>query len=126
MNKFIDYNKKRLYDFVMLEGIFGNKTAEKILLHIYHYGEIHASAIAEDYKIYKNSVLNQLNRFENAGVLISKQVGKSRIYSLNKKSPYYNAIKELLQIAYESIPLEERVKLFKMRRRPRRKGKPIR
>ena len=110
----------------MLEGIFGNKTAEKILLHIYHYGAIHASAIADDYKIYKNSVLNQLNRFENAGVLISKQVGKSRIYSLNKKSPYYNAIKELLQIAYESIPLEERVKLFKERRRPRRKGKPIR
>ena len=56
----------------MLEGIFGNKTAEKVLLHIYHYGQIHASAIAKDYGIYSRSVLNQLERFENAGILVSK------------------------------------------------------
>jgi DNA-binding transcriptional ArsR family regulator len=109
----------------MLEGIFGNKTAEKVLLHIYHYGQIHASAIAEDYRIYSRSVLNQLERFENAGILVSKQIGKSRVYSLNKKSPYYRPIDEILRIAYESIPLEERIQRFKMRRRPRRKGKPI-
>ena len=35
----------------MLEGIFGNKTAEKVLLHIFHYGESHASAIAQDFEI---------------------------------------------------------------------------
>ncbi len=32
----------------MLEGIFGNKTAERVLLHLYHFGEIHASGIAQD------------------------------------------------------------------------------
>jgi len=109
----------------MLEGIFGNKTAEMVLLHIYHYGEIHASAIAEDYQVSKTPILNQLERFENASILLSKQVGKSRVYSLNKKSPYYKPIFEILKISYESIPLEKRVQLFKARRRPRRKGKPI-
>jgi len=109
----------------MLEGIFGNKTAAKVLLHIYHYGQIHASAIAEDYGIYSRSVLNQLERFENVGVLVSKQIGRSRLYSLNKKSPYYRPIEDILRLAYESIPLEERMQRFKKRRRPRRKGKPI-
>jgi len=128
---FIDKNKKVVYcinscyTVNMLEGIFGNKTAVKVLLHIYHYGQIHASAIAEDYGIYNRSVLNQLERFENAGVLVSKQIGKSRLYSLNKKSPYYRPIEDILRIAYESIPLEERLQRFKTRRRPRRKGKPI-
>ena len=109
----------------MIEGIFGNKTAELVLLHVYHYGEIHASAITEDFQVSKTPILNQLNRFEVAGVLVSKQIGKSRVFSLNKKSPFYKPISEILRIAYESIPLEERVKLFKTRRRPRRKGKPV-
>ena len=109
----------------MLEGLFGNKTAEKVLLHIFHYGEIHASAIAEDYGMSKTPINNQLNRFENAGILVSKQMGRSRVYSMNQKSPYYGPVYEILRIAYEAIPLSERMKIYKKRRRPRRKGKPV-
>lgn len=109
----------------MLEGIFGNKTAEKVLLHIFHYGESHASAIANDFKMTLNPIIQQLNRFELAGVLISKEVGRSRVYSFNPKSPILKPVKELVEIAYESISLSERQKLFHARRRPRRKGKPI-
>jgi len=110
-----------VYIWYMLEGIFGNKTAEKALLHIFHYGEIHASAIAEDYAMSKTPIINQLNRFENAGILVSKQVGRSRVYALNQKNPYYGPIREILRIAYESIPLEERMNIYKTRR----KGKPL-
>jgi hypothetical protein len=109
----------------MLEGIFGNKTAEKILLHLFHYGESHASGIARDFNIALNPVVNQLNRFELSGVLISKEVGRSRIYSFNPKSPLTKPLKGLVEVAYESIPLSERQKLFQTRRRPRRKGKPV-
>lgn len=109
----------------MLEGIFGNKTAEKVLLHIFHYGESHASAIASDFKMTLNPIIQQLNRFESAGVLISKNVGRSRIYSFNAKSPILKPVKDLIEIAYESISLSERQKLFQARRRPRRKGKPV-
>jgi len=109
----------------MLEGIFGNKTAEKVLLHIYHYGEIHASAIAEDYRIALNPIKGQLDRFENAGILASKEVGRSRLYFFNPKSVFLGPIRELLKITYESIPLKEREILFASRRRPRRKGKPV-
>jgi predicted transcriptional regulator len=109
----------------MLEYIFGNATAEKVLLHVFHYGEIHASAIAQDYGISITPVLNQLNRFELAGVLVSKQVGRSRIYSFNHKSPIMLPLKDLIKIVYTSVPLEKREQIFKLRRRPRRKGKPI-
>jgi len=110
----------------MLEGIFGNKTAEKVLLHIFHYGETHASAIAQDFKMALNPIIQQLNRFELAGVLVSKEVGRSRIYSFNPKSVFSKPLKEMIEIAYESIPLSERQKIFETRRRPRRKGKPVR
>jgi len=109
----------------MLEGIFGNKTAERIMLQIYHYGEIHASAIASDYKMALNPVRQQLARFESAGILVSKQVGRSRVFSFNPKSVFTKPIKEIVRIAYESIPLKERQELFKTRRRPRRRGKPV-
>ncbi len=109
----------------MLEGIFGNKTAEKVLLHIFHHGESHASAIAKDFSTAVNPVIQQLNRFELAGVIISKELGRSRIYSFNPKSPFTKPIKEIIEKAYESIPLPERQKIFATRRRPRRKGKPV-
>ena len=110
----------------MLEGLFGNKTAEKVLIHIFHQGESHASAIANDFNLALNPIIGQLNRFEEAGVLSSKLVGRARIYSFNPKSPYTRPVQDIIKIAYESISLKDREKLFSTRRRPRRKGKPVR
>src|SRR5262249_35058144 len=45
--KMVDMSQFLVYNDFMLKGIFGNNTAEKVLLHIYHYGESHASAIAD-------------------------------------------------------------------------------
>lgn len=109
----------------MIEGIFGNKTAEKVLLHIYHYGESHGSAIASDFQMSLTATIQQLNRFELAGVLISREIGRSRLYSFNAKSPLMKPVKDLIEIVYESIPLKDRQNLFQTRRRPRRKGKPV-
>jgi predicted transcriptional regulator len=109
----------------MLEGVFGNKTAERVLLHVYHYGEIHASAIAQDYGMAVNPVKGQLDRFERAGVLASKEVGRTRVYFFNPKSVLVTPIKSLLKIVYETIPLKDREQIFGTRRRPRRKGKPV-
>ena len=109
----------------MLEGIFGNKNAERALLHVFHYGEIHASAIAKDYEISLTPIKAQLERFEAAGLLTSRLIGRSRVYALNPKSVWTTPIREILKIAYNSIPLKERSLIFQARRRPRRKGKPV-
>jgi hypothetical protein len=109
----------------MLEAIFGNRTAERVFLHIYHYGEVHARAIADDYGVVVNPIRSQIEKFENAGILVGKAAGRTRLYSFNKKSPFVKPLQELLKIAYESIPIEEREVLFAARRRPRKKGKPV-
>jgi len=124
-SKGVDIDYILVYSFGMLEKIFGNKSAEYILLFLYHYGELHASAIAESLQTAITPIKNQLERFEEAGVLISKTLGRSRVYAFNPKSPFVKPVRELLRIAYESIPFHEREKIFSIRRRPRRKGKPL-
>jgi predicted transcriptional regulator len=121
----VDIDQNLVYYRNMLEGVFGNKTAERVLLHVYHYGEIHASAIAQDYGMAINPVKGQLDRFERAGILASKEVGRTRLYFFNPKSVLVSPIRDLLKIVYETIPLKDREQIFGTRRRPRRKGKPV-
>jgi len=109
----------------MLEGIFGNKTAEKVLLYIHHHGESHTAAIAEDLLISKTAVKQQLQRFEQAGVLVSKEMGRTRIYFFNRKSALTRPVLDLVSIVYDTLSITEKEKIFRKRRRPRRKGKPI-
>lgn len=109
----------------MLEGIFGNQTAEKVLLSLLHYGETYVAAIAHDFRIAENPVRAQLERLEQSGVIHSKLAGRTRLYSFNPKNPYTKALKQLVEVLYEAIPLREREQIFKVRRRPRRKGKPV-
>lgn len=107
----------------MLEKLFGNKNAERVLLHIYHYGEIHASGIANDYQIALDPILKQLQRFEDLGVIVSKQVGRSRVYLFNPKSVWTKPLLSILKIAYESLSQNTKNKIFSSMRKPRRKGK---
>lgn len=109
----------------MLESIFGNKTAEIVLLYIYHYKEIHASAIAKFSNSALNPVQNQLHRFEKGGILLSKPVGRSRLYFFNPKSPFVGPVKELVRRVYEFIPLKEKEKKFPIHYKARQKGKSI-
>ena len=110
----------------MLDKILGSKTAQKIFLHLYHHGESYPSAVARDFKISLGQVQRQFDRFEDAGVLVSKLVGKTRIYQFNKKQgAILKPFIELIEVIYDSIPLKEKELLFSVRRRPRRKGKPV-
>lgn len=109
----------------MLEAIFGNQTAAKLMLYLFHYGEAYASGVSKDMGITLSQVQKQLDKFEVAGVLVSKKMGTTRIYEFNPKLGVVNKVKNLIEAFYDSIPLVEREKLFSERRRPRRKGKPV-
>jgi hypothetical protein len=108
----------------MLDELIG-KTAQKILLHLFHYGETYASAVSKDLVTSLSQVQRQLDHLEATGLLVSKLSGKTRIYTFNPKSPFSKPFREVVRIEYESIPSVEREKLFAQRRRPRRRGKPI-
>lgn len=109
----------------MIEAIFGNETAAKLMLYLFHYGEAYASGISKDMSITLSQVQKQLDRFEESGILVSKLMGKVRIYTFNPKVSVTKKLKELIQVFYDAIPLEQKEELFSVRRRPRRKNKPV-
>lgn len=89
----------------MLEGLFGNKSAEKVMLSIFEHGELHASAIAQKHRTALDPIKKQLERFEVAGFLVSRVVGRSRLYKFNEENPLIHPLKELLKIANINEPL---------------------
>jgi hypothetical protein len=108
-----------------LQGLVGTQTGERVLLHLFHYGEIHPSAIAKDFGTAVTPVRRQLDKFERAGLVVSKEIGRSRVFSFNPKSPVAAALQELVRIVYEGIPLRERERVYGSRRRPRQPGKAV-
>jgi DNA-binding transcriptional ArsR family regulator len=109
----------------MIESIFGNVTAAKVMLYLFHYGEAYASGIANDMGITLRQVQKQLDRFEEAGILVSKSMGKVRVYSFNPKLGVTKKLKDLIQVFYEAIPQEQKEEILSVRRRTRRRGKPV-
>jgi DNA-binding transcriptional ArsR family regulator len=109
----------------MLEGLFGNATAEKVLLYLEQYGEGYAQAISSTFDGLPISMAQrQLQRFEAAGLLASVLKGRTRLYSWNPRYRYLDEVRALLQKALADLPEREREKYFVQRRRPRRTGKP--
>ena len=83
----------------MLEGLFGNKSAEKVMLSIFNHGELHASAIAQLYNTSLDPIKKQLERFEEAGFLTSRIIGRSKLYKFNDQHPMIKPLMQLLSIA---------------------------
>lgn len=109
----------------MLDEILGSHTAMMMFLHLQHHGKTYASAVARDFQISLSQIQRQLERFEKAGILVSEKIGKTRVYSYNLKFAATKPFMELVRLSYESLSIAEKAKLFQVRRRPRRPGKPV-
>ncbi len=109
----------------MLEGLFGNVTIEKILFFLYVYAEGYPLGMARVFGVPVNRIQQQLKRLENGGVVVSRLVGKVRLYTFNPRFPFLKELKELTAKAYEFVPEKEKERYFRMRKRPRRTGKPL-
>ncbi|MCC6642682.1 MAG: ArsR family transcriptional regulator [Deltaproteobacteria bacterium] len=109
----------------MLEAIFGNATAEKVLLYIESRGEGYAQAIADTFDdVTLRMAQVQLARFERGGVLLSQLKGRTRLFTWNPRYAFQRELRALLRRALESLPEADRRRYFLQRRRPRRTGKP--
>jgi DNA-binding transcriptional ArsR family regulator len=109
-----------------LEALFGGKAAAKVLLFIENYGDGYASRIAKTFDMPLSEVQKQLRKFEQAGILVSRTVGNSRIYTWNSRDPALAGLQELLrQTLDEGIPDRTLQKYFRQRQRPRRPGKVL-
>lgn len=109
----------------VLGDLFGSRAAESVLLHLHHYGETYGRAVSTDLGISLDSVQRQLEKFRGAGVLVSKQHGRTIVYSWNPKAKIAEKVRALVAHVYDGIPLKRRSEIFAKRRRPRAKDKPV-
>ena len=108
----------------MLEGLFGNSIVEKIFFTLFVYGEGYGLGMARSFNEPVNRFQQQFKRLENAGIIVSRLVGKTRVYTFNPRYPFLKELKALISKAFEFVPESERNKYYRKRTRPRRAGKP--
>ncbi|MDQ3003806.1 MAG: ArsR family transcriptional regulator [Chloroflexota bacterium] len=109
----------------MIEVILGSKNAERVLIYIYTRGEGYAREIARFYETDLLPIQKQLDKLEAGGVLVSREVGKTRPYVFNPRYPFLNELKALLEKALSFFSQEEQNKFIMNRRRPRARGKTL-
>lgn len=109
---------------MLLSNLFGNETAEKVLLFLASYNEGYAKKISDIFGISLSQVQRQLLRFEREGILVSQLKGKTRVFFWNPRYMFLKELLSLLDRALVMLPQEFQEKYFRIRIRPRRVGKP--
>ena len=108
----------------MLEALFGNRTAEKVLIFIAVNRDAYAKEISVRTGVALNLVQRQLQRLERGGILVSRPRGRMRFYSLNPQWAFVGPLKDILLSAFDYLPDSDRAP-YVARRRPRMQGKAL-
>ena len=109
----------------VLEAILGNRTAAWALLFLAAYGEGHSNRIATTYDLPVSVVRDQLVRLEANGVLVSRTVGRTRVFQFNERSPTARNLRGFLRTELDLLPESDVRRYFRQRQRPRRTGKGL-
>jgi len=109
----------------MIEVLLGSKNAERVLIYIFSREEGYPREIARFFDTDLKSIQKQLGKFESGGVLVSREVGRTRPYVFNPRYPFLNELKALLEKALSFYPETDREELTMNRRRPRARGKTL-
>lgn len=108
----------------MISTLLGSKTRSDVLMFLAAYGEGYAREIAQLFGVSLSPIQGQLLRFEKAGLLVSRMIGRTRLYTWNPRYPFLGEIQTLMSKVLAYLPNSERKLYFSRRRRPRRSGKP--
>ena len=109
----------------MLAELFGSQTAEKCLLFLMAQGEGYSLEISKAFDISNTQVIRTLNKLEQADILVGKESGRTRVYSLNPKWFLAKELRALLSKALSNVPLDLQESYFMKRKHPRKKNKPV-
>ncbi len=109
----------------MLEPLLGSGTRERVLIFIFARESGYGTEISQFYDADITPVQKQLERLEQGGVLVSRPVGRTRVYSFNPRYPFRSELLALLEKTLAFYPADVRSALVVNRRRPRRAGKPL-
>src|SRR5687768_5475041 len=109
----------------MIEVLLGSKNAERVLIYLFAREEGYPREIARFFDTDLKSIQNQLDRIEAGGVLVSREVGRTRPYSFNPRYSFLKELKTLLEKAFSFYSAKEQEALTMYRRRPRARGKDL-
>jgi hypothetical protein len=109
----------------MIEPILGSKSSEQVFVFLAARDEGYATEIARFFDADLYAIQNQLERLEGADVLISKKVGRTRVYQFNPRYPFLEELRNLLTKVLSFYPEDIKESLLMNRRRPRKKDKPL-
>jgi hypothetical protein len=109
----------------MLESLVGSLNREKALVFMISRQEGYAREIARFYDTDLNPIQKQMDKLELGGILVSRPVGRTRLYTFNPRYALLPELKALLEKTLSFYPKELQTRLLENRRRPRRRGKPI-
>lgn len=107
----------------VLEAVFGSRSAAQTLLFLEAYGSGHALRIADTYGVPVSSIQRQLRRLESAGILISRTVGRTRLFEFNMRNPTVRDLRAFLESELDLMPEAETKAYYRQRQRPRRTAK---
>ncbi|WP_422444582.1 MULTISPECIES: winged helix-turn-helix domain-containing protein [unclassified Endozoicomonas] len=108
----------------MLNGILSGKSQESVLLFILVRERGYGREIAEFFDLPVSQVQKQLIKLEDAGILVSKRIGKTLCFEFSPRYAFIAPLKELLKAVLKAYPEQLRSKLVMNRSRPRKSTKP--
>jgi len=109
----------------MIEAIVGSEGAERVLLFLAARDRGYAREIAASWSMDVSTVQNQLLRMERYGLLVSRTVGRTRVFEFNPRYTFKDEVRALLDKALTQLPPAVQEQLTLNRKRPRRTGKPL-
>ncbi|WP_111672175.1 winged helix-turn-helix domain-containing protein [Algoriphagus litoralis] len=81
----------------MLDSLVTSKTRIKLLLKFFsHTNSGYLRSLAKDFDESTNSVRVELNRLTEAGLLVSEDEGKTKVYRANDSHPFFSEISAMV------------------------------
>jgi len=109
----------------MLSPLLGTENIERILIFLLARESGYAREIAQFFNSNLYAIQRQLDKLEGGNVLVSKKIGRTRLYQFNPRYPFLTELISLLEKVFSFYPEEVRENLLMNRRRPRGLGKPL-
>lgn len=82
----------------MLETLISSRTRIKLLLRLFlnPYNTAYLRGLADEFNESTNSIRVELNRFEEAGMILSESKGNKKLYKANDKHPLFPDLRNIL------------------------------
>jgi predicted ArsR family transcriptional regulator len=107
----------------MLEPLLNSQNKEQALVFLLAREEGYATEIARFFDTHLYGIQKQLDKLETGGILVSRKVGRTRLYTYNPRYALIEELKSLIEKALSFYPDELQEELLMDRRRPRLRGK---